>query len=869
MGLFFRSLLVDVGCVKVKPRPANPFAATMVNFTIDQIRGIMDKKHNIRNMSVIAHVDHGKSTLTDSLVTKAGIIAQARAGDMRFTDTRQDEQDRCITIKSTAVSMYYELSEADMVHVNSVQESTGNAFLINLIDSPGHVDFSSEVTAALRVTDGALVVVDCISGVCVQTETVLRQAIAERIKPVLFMNKMDRALLELQLEKEDLYQTFQRIIETTNVIIATYADEDGPMGNIMVDPSKGTVGFGSGLHGWAFSLKQFAEIYAVKFGIPPIKLMHRLWGDQFYSAKEKKWKKVPSEGVRGFIMFVLDPIYKMFDAVMNFKKDQYEKLLEKLSIKLSVEDKELEGKPLIKKIMQKWLPAGETMLQLITIHLPSPVTAQKYRAEMLYEGPNDDEAFLGIKNCDPDGPLMMYVSKMVPSSDKGRFYAFGRVYSGKVATGMKARIMGPNFVPGKKDDLYNKNIQRTILMMGRYTESIEDVPCGNICGLVGVDQFLVKTGTLTTFEDAHNMKQMKFSVSPVVRVAVEPKNPQDLPKLVEGLKRLAKSDPMVLTLTEESGEHIVAGAGELHLEICLKDLEEDHACIPLKKSDPVVSYRETVSDESSIMCLSKSPNKHNRLFMKAVPMPDGLSEDIENGEVNPRDDFKTRGRYLADKYDYDVTEARKIWCFGPDTNGPNLLIDCSKGVQYLNEIKDSVVAGFRWATKEGVMCDENLRAVRFNIYDVTLHADAIHRGGGQIIPTARRVLYASMLTAEPRLMEPVYLVEIQCPENAVGGIYGVLNRRRGHVFEEAQPPGTPMFVVKAYLPVNESFGFTADLRSQTGGQAFPQCVFDHWQILPGCPLTDGTKPNQIVEECKKRKGLKPGPPSLDNYLDKM
>jgi len=519
--------------------------------------------------------------------------------------------------------------------------------------------------------------------------------------------------------------------------------------------------------------------------------------------------------------------------------------------------------------MRNWLPAGDAMFQMIVIHLPSPVTAQKYRAELLYEGPHDDAACMGIKNCDPEAPLMMYVSKMVPTSDKGRFYAFGRVFSGKVATGQKARIMGPNFVPGQKTDLYEKSIQRTILMMGGRVEAIEDVPAGNICGLVGVDQFLVKTGTISTLKEAHNMKQMKFSVSPVVRVAVEPKNPADLPKLVEGLKRLAKSDPMVQCMIEESGEHIIAGAGELHLEICLKDLEEDHACIPLKKSDPVVSYRETVSEESSIMCLSKSPNKHNRLFMKAVPMPDGLSEDIENGEVNPRDDFKTRGRYLADKYDYDVTEARKIWCFGPDTNGPNLMIDCSKGVQYLNEIKDSVVAGFQWATKEGVMCDENLRAVRFNIYDVTLHADAIHRGGGQIIPTARRVLYASMLTAEPRLMEPVYLVEIQCPENAVGGIYGVLNRRRGHVFEEAQTPGTPMFVVKAYLPVNESFGFTADLRSNTGGQAFPQCMFDHWQVLPGCPLTDGTKPNQIVEECKKRKGLKPGPPSLDNYLDKM
>jgi len=843
----------------------------------------MDKKENIRNMSVIAHVDHGKSTLTDSLVSKAGIIAAAKAGETRATDTRKDEQDRCITIKSTAISMFFNMDQKDLAFIKqpiSKNKAGENepGFLINLIDSPGHVDFSSEVTAALRVTDGALVVVDCVSGVCVQTETVLRQAIAERIRPILFMNKMDRALLELQLGQEELFQTFQRIVENVNVIVATYADDDGPMGVVRVDVNNGSVGFGSGLHGWAFTLKQFAEMYAAKFGVDTDKMMKKLWGESFFNPKTKKWSKEKADdNKRSFCMYVLDPIYMVFDAIMNFKKEQTEKLLGKLTTAtgklvkdvLKTEEKELEGKPLMKCVMRNWLPAGDAMFQMIVIHLPSPVTAQKYRAELLYEGPHDDAACMGIKNCDPEAPLMMYVSKMVPTSDKGRFYAFGRVFSGKVATGQKARIMGPNFVPGQKTDLYEKSIQRTILMMGGRVEAIEDVPAGNICGLVGVDQFLVKTGTISTLKEAHNMKQMKFSVSPVVRVAVEPKNPADLPKLVEGLKRLAKSDPMVQCMIEESGEHIIAGAGELHLEICLKDLEEDHACIPLKKSDPVVSYRETVSEESSIMCLSKSPNKHNRLFMKAVPMPDGLSEDIENGEVNPRDDFKTRGRYLADKYDYDVTEARKIWCFGPDTNGPNLLIDCSKGVQYLNEIKDSVVAGFQWATKEGVMCDENLRAVRFNIYDVTLHADAIHRGGGQIIPTARRVLYASMLTADPRLMEPVYLVEIQCPENAVGGIYGVLNRRRGHVFEEAQTPGTPMFVVKAYLPVNESFGFTADLRSNTGGQAFPQCMFDHWQVLPGCPLTDGTKPNQIVEECKKRKGLKPGPPSLDNYLDKM
>lgn len=846
----------------------------MVNFTVEEIRLLMDKKKNIRNMSVIAHVDHGKSTLTDSLVSKAGIIASSRAGETRFTDTRKDEQERCITIKSTAISMYFNMAEENMCLIThpDQREKGENGFLINLIDSPGHVDFSSEVTAALRVTDGALVVVDCVSGVCVQTETVLRQAIAERIKPILFMNKMDRALLELQLEQEELYQTFQRIVENVNVIIATYNDDTGPMGEMRVDPSKGSVGFGSGLHGWAFSVKEFADIYASMFKVPAGKLMNKLWGENFFNKKTKKWATVKSaDNERAFNTYILDPIFKLFDAIMNFKKEETQKLLDTLKIKLVADDREKEGKPLLKVVMRTWLPAGDTLFHMITIHLPSPVVAQKYRAEMLYEGPNDDICCNGIKNCDADAPLMMYISKMVPTSDKGRFYAFGRVFSGKVAGGQKVRIMGPNYTPGKKEDLYEKSIQRSILMMGRFVEAIEDVPAGNICGLVGVDQYLVKTGTITTSKDAHNMKVMKFSVSPVVRVAVEPKNPADLPKLVEGLKRLSKSDPMVQCIIEESGEHIVAGAGELHLEICLKDLEEDHACVPLKKTDPVVSYRETVGCESTELCLSKSPNKHNRLYMKACPMPDGLADDIEAGKVTPRDDPKARKAFLCENHSFDATDAMKIWTFGPESFGANLLIDVTKGVQYLNEIKDSCVAGFQWATKEGVLCDENMRGVRFNLHDVTLHTDAIHRGGGQIIPTTRRVLYACVLTAQPRLQEPVYLCEIQCPEAAVGGIYGVLNRRRGVVFEEQQVVGTPMFVVKAHLPVNESFGFTADLRSNTGGQAFPQCVFDHWQDMPGNPMDDtgNSKPYQIVVDTRKRKGLKEGLPDVSNYLDKL
>lgn len=840
----------------------------MVNFTMDQMRVIMDKPHNIRNMSVIAHVDHGKSTLTDSLVAAAGIIALEDAGNVRLTDTRQDEKDRGITIKSTGISLYFEMpSEYDLP-----PKSDGNQFLINLIDSPGHVDFSSEVTAALRVTDGGLVVVDVVEGVCVQTETVLRQALGERIIPVLTINKLDRGFLELQLDPESMYQNFVRVIENANVIMATYQDE--LMGETSVYPEKGTVAFSAGLQGWAFTLNKFGRVYAKKFGVDKVKMAQRLWGDNFFDAEAKKWitKSTSAAGKplsRSFCKFILEPIDQIFKACMNQDMEKLDKYLKVIDVTLNSEERQYQQKKLLKCVMQKWLPADEALLEMMVLNLPSPAKAQRYRVENLYTGPMDDATANSIRNCDPKGPLVMYVSKMVPTADKSRFFAFGRVFAGTIVGGQKVRILGPNFEVGKKEDLFVKNIQRIVIMMGRKTEPVDSVPVGNTCALVGVDQFIAKTGTLVSEEDSHPLVSMKFSVSPVVRVAVEPKNPSDLPKLVEGLKRLSKSDPLVQCVIEESGEHIVAGAGELHLEICIKDLQEDYmGGAPLIVSEPVVSFRETVIEESSIMALSKSPNKHNRLYVKAVPFPDGLAEAIDNNQITPRDDPKSRARKLAEEYGWDPMEARKIWGFGPNTTGPNVLVDVTKGVQYLNEIKDSVIAGLQWVTKEGVLTQENMRGIRFNIFDVVLHADAIHRGGGQIIPTARRVFYAAQLTAGPRLMEPIFLVEIQCPQTVVGGIYAVMNKRRGQIIEEQQRPGTPLVNVKAYLPVSESFGFTADLRSNTGGQAFPQCVFDHWKVVAGSPFEEG-KAQEMVLTTRKRKGLAEEIPPLDRFLDKL
>merc|ERR1719379_2523122 len=603
-------------------------------------------------------------------------------------------------------------------------------------------------------------------------------------------------------------------------------------------------------------------------------MMKRLWGDSYFNAKKKTWTNVAQpEGsdkplARAFCQFIMTPINQLMRAIMDDQKEKYEKMMTSLGITLKGDDKALTGKPLMKRCMQIWINAADTLLSMIVMKLPSPRAAQKYRVENLYEGPMDDEGASAIRACDPAGPVMMYVSKMVPTSDKGRFYAFGRVFSGTIATGQKVRIQGPHYKVGGKEDLNVKNVQRTVLMMGRATEQIADVPCGNTVALVGIDAYILKSGTITTLDTAHNIADMKYSVSPVVKVAVRPKDGKDLPKLVDGLKKLSKSDPLVICTTEESGEHVIAGCGELHVEICLKDLREEYAQCDFVMSDPVVSYRETVQNESSQTCLAKSPNKHNRLYLIAEPMSDELCQDIEDGKAGPKADPKERTKLLKEKHDWQPDEAGKIWAWGPETEGANLVVDKTVGVQYLLEIKEHVNSAWQWVSKEGPLCEENMRGVRMNLMDVTLHTDSIHRGAGQIAPPMRRCSFAALMTGKPTLQEPVFLVEITCPMEAMSGVYSCMNLRRGCVFEENEREGTPLRQVKAYLPVAESFGFVAALRQQTSGQAFPQCVFDHWDNMPGDAMQEG-KIQELVLNNRKRKNLKVEMPKLADYLDKL
>lgn len=395
-----------------------------MKFDVDDVVKIMKHKQDIRNICVIAHVDHGKTTLSDSLVAAAGIISKESVAEKNYMSVRGDEIQRGITIKSASISLVYE-TETD--------NQKKNKYLINLIDTPGHVDFSSEVTSALRVTDGALVVIDCVEGVCVQTETVLRQALAERVKPVLMINKVDRAINELKWTPEETYQKFRKVIEDVNVIISTYCDDQ--MGDVQVDPSLGSVAFGSGKLGWGFTLRQFAQLNAKSSNLPIEKMMKYFWGDYFYDPEIKKWttKPISQSGKplkRGFVQFCLEPVYKMLakiESATNEKAiDNLEKSFSSLGLKLSKSDKEKRGKDLAKAVMMNILPAADALLEMIIRKLPSPVEAQAYRTQLLYTGEMNDKYAKAIKSCDSNGPLMMYVSKMVPSPD-GRFIAFGRV----------------------------------------------------------------------------------------------------------------------------------------------------------------------------------------------------------------------------------------------------------------------------------------------------------------------------------------------------------------------------------------------------------------------------------------------------------
>lgn len=801
----------------------------------DFLLGLSSNPSLVRNVALVGHLQHGKTVFMDMLIEQTHHIStfdQNSEKHMRYTDTRIDEQERRISIKAVPMSLVLE-------------DSNSKSYLCNIMDTPGHVNFSDEMTAALRLADGAVLVVDAAEGVMVNTERAIRHAIQERLPIVVVINKVDRLITELKLPPKDAYHKLRHTIEVINNQITAVSATAGDVQ--IIDPVAGNVCFASGSAGWCFTLHSFAKLYVKLHGIPFDATMFasRLWGDYYFDPDTRGFKKKqPSGGVeRSFVQFVLEPLYKIYSQVVGEHKKSVETTLAELGVTLSNAAYKLNVKPLLRLACSSVFGSATGFTDMLVHHIPSAKDSAPRKVEHTYTGPTDSAIYRAMVESDPSGPLMVHVTKLYPKSDCSVFDAFGRVYSGELHAGQTVRVLGEGYSPDDEEDMTIKEVTKLWVYQARYRIPVGKAPPGSWVLIEGVDASIMKTATLCSSnydEDVYIFRSLQFNTLPVVKTATEPLNPSELPKMVEGLRKISKSYPLAITKVEESGEHTILGTGELYLDSIMKDLRELYSEVEVKVADPVVSFCETVVESSSMKCFAETPNKKNKITMIAEPLERGLAEDIENGVVSIDWPRKKLGDFFKSKYDWDLLAARSIWAFGPDKQGPNILLDDTLSGEVdkltLNAVKDSIVQGFQWGAREGPLCDEPIRNVKFKIVDARIAPEPLHRGTGQIIPTARRVAYSAFLMATPRLMEPVYYVEIQTPIDCVSAIYTVLSRRRGHVTADVPQPGTPAYIVKAFLPVIESFGFETDLRYHTQGQAFCVSVFDHWAIVPGDPL---------------------------------
>lgn len=809
--------------------------AAKTNYTNEFLAGLLNSSADVtRNIAIVGHLHHGKTTVMDMLVEQThDVRAEWRMDErgMRFTDTRLDEQQRGVSLK--------------MVPMTLVMEgSSGKSHVMNLVDTPGHINFNDEVTAGLRLADGVLLVVDAVEGVMLVTDKVLKQAAAEGLPVCLLLSKVDRLITELKLPPNDAYHKLRHTIEEVNALLVKYGGEDAEQ----VDPVRGNVAFTSAQSGWSFTLQSFAKLYADVFGasFDTNEFARRLWGDVYFHPDSRTFKRKPPAGgaERTFVAFILEPLYKIYSQVLGEADVSVKGMLEEFGVYLKPAAFKQDVKPLLKDSCSAVFGSATGLADMLVQHLPLSRVGTATKVERLYTGLQDSAIAEHMRACNPAGPLVVHVAKLFPKSDCSAFDAFGRILSGSIKPGDRVRVLGETYTPEDEEDSTVAEVTNVWVYQARYRVPLQKAVAGNWVLLEGIDATITKTATLVPEfldEEVHIIRPLQFHTQSVVKIAVEPLNPRELPKMVEGLRCINKSYPLVTTKVEESGEHAVLGTGELYLDSLMKDLRELYSEIEVKVADPVVSFCETVVETSQLKCFAETPNKRNKLTMVAEPLDRGLAEDIEGGTVSIDWPRRKLGAFFQEKYEWDLLAARSIWAFGPERQGPNILVDdtlSSEGVDksLLNAVKDSIVQGFQWGTREGPLCDEPIRNVKFKIMDAAIAEEPLARGGGQLIPTARRVCYSAFLMATPRLMEPVYYVEIQTPADCISAIYNVLGKRRGHVTEDVLRPGTPIYLVKALLPVIESFGFETDLRYHTQGQAFCLSVFDHWQIVPGDPL---------------------------------
>ncbi|KAF4463921.1 elongation factor 2 [Fusarium albosuccineum] len=840
-----------------------------VFFDREFMTDLMNFPEQTRNVALAGHLHHGKTAFMDMLVLETHDITdrlERRVGkkrdeQLRYTDVHVLERERGLSIKAAPMSLV-------------LPSTKGKSHLINLIDTPGHVNFVDEVAASFRLVDGVCLVVDVVEGVQINTEQIIRHAVLEDIPLTLIINKMDRLILELKLPPKDAYFKLKHVVEEVNTVITNTAPTKAASKRI--SPEKGNVLFACTDMGWCFTLPGFAKMYTDTFGdINTDEFAKRLWGDVYYNPKKRTFSRKPLDErpARSFVHFVLEPIYKLFTHSISDSPEQLRPVLASLGIELKPSQYKADAKVILKLVCEQFFGPSTGFVDMIIQHIPSPVETALRLLERYYTGPVDTKVAASMRACDQDGPLVVHITKLFNTADAKSFHSFGRVLSGTVRPGMQVRVLGEGYSLDDEEDMAMASIGEVFIGETRYNIPTDGVPAGNLVLLSGVDNSIVKSATilppkLEDDEDAYIFRPITHFTESVLKVAAEPINPSELPKMLDGLRRIQKSYPLINTKVEESGEHVVLGTGELYMDCVLHDLRRLYADMDIKVSDPVTRFCETVVETSATKCYAITPNKKNKITMVAEQLEKGISTDIESGAVCIRDPIRKTAKFFEEKHGWDKLAARSIWAFGPDETGPNILQDDTLPTEVdkklLNTVKESIRQGFSWATREGPLCEERcnvedremcsrtaavideeaktdvrdtaIRNTKFKVTDVLLANEAIFRGGGQIIPTSRRACYSSFLMASPRLMEPVYSVSVTGPEDSYMEVYNVLSRRRGHVLSDGPVAGTPLYRVNGLLPVIDSFGFETDLRIKTQGSSMVSLVFDNWSIVPGDPL---------------------------------
>ncbi len=713
----------------------------------DLIKELMKKPQQIRNIAIAAHIDHGKTTLTDNLVAGAGMISDQLAGQQLFTDFDEQEQERGITIFSANVSMVHEVDGTD--------------YLVNLIDTPGHVDFGGDVTRAMRAVDGAVILADAVEGVMPQTETVVRQALHERVKPVLFINKVDRLIRELKLTPEQMQERFMNIIAQVNKLIQKYAEKEYAA-QWIVNVENGSVAFGSAYRKWAISVPYMKE--------------HKI----------------------------------SFKDIIDYAGSE--------------KDEELAKKA----------PLHRIVLNMVAKHMPNPLDSQEYRINKIWHGDKEGEVGKSMNTMDPNGPLGVVIIKVVPDPHAG-LVATGRIFSGTLKKGQEVKLIGQHM---------NKRIQQVSVYKGPQRIQMDEIPAGNIVGIVGLTDTFSGETLSDPEREIEPFEAIKHIFEPVVTKSIDCKDPKDLPKLIMFLRQVSKEDPtLVVKIDEETGEYLVSGLGELHLDAKVeRPLNEKGINVTL--SPPIVIYRETVRGESPEV-EGKSSNKHNRFYITVEPIEQGVYDAIAKGEIEE----KNVKKYLKDlipkliEAGMSRDEAKKL----QDLYDKNSLVDATKGIQYLNETMELVIDAFERIMKEGPICGEPCTALKIKLHDAKLHEDAIHRGPAQVLPAVSDALKEGIMKAKPTLLEPVQTIRIDVPEELMSNAMNQVTNRRGQVLDVKTEMGAA--IVQSKLPVAEMFGFEGQLKSATGGKGFYSLVDVSFEKIPE-DLKLG-----VIQRIRERKGL--------------